>query len=343
MRVFVYEYICGGGLAGRPLPTALQREGWAMLTAVLEDCRRCPDLETVTLLDSRLAVPADWSGTAVTLVEPGAERELFCERARPADFTLVIAPEFDYLLYQRCCWTEEIGGRLLGPSSPAVHLTGDKLRLGDVWRRNSIPTPPILPYPEGCIDISYPVVCKPRRGAGSRGMFLAKSFQELLHNRSFRSEGIQDEPLVQSYVRGIAASVSLLIGGGWCLALPAATQHLSDDGRFRYLGGTLPLPDDFNDRAQKLALRAIAPISGLAGYVGVDLILGNAADGSEDFAIEINPRLTTSYVGLRQLAEFNLAETMLSMALGKPLPKRTYREGIVRFQADGTGEMPEVQ
>jgi predicted ATP-grasp superfamily ATP-dependent carboligase len=118
--------------------------------------------------------------------------------------------------------------------------------------------------------------------------------------------------------------------------LPAATQRLSDDGRFRYLGGSLPLSDDLNDRAQRLALGAIAPIDGLSGYIGVDLILGDAADGSEDVAIEINPRLTTSYVGLRALAEFNLAETMLALAMGKPLPERRYRERFVEWSSDGT-------
>jgi predicted ATP-grasp superfamily ATP-dependent carboligase len=98
-----------------------------------------------------------------------------------------------------------------------------------------------------------------------------------------------------------------------------------------------------NDRAQRLARRAIAPVDGLSGYVGVDLVLGAAGDGSEDVAIEINPRLTTSYVGLRALAEFNLAEAMLALALGRPLPERRYRDGVVEWSADGTVELRQVQ
>ena len=34
---------------------------------------------------------------------------------------------------------------------------------------------------------------------------------------------------------------------------------------------------------------------------------------SGDRVIEINPRLTTSYVGLRALARFNLAEALLAV------------------------------
>ena len=55
-------------------------------------------------------------------------------------------------------------------------------------------------------------------------------------------------------------------------------------------------------------------ISGLWGFVGVDLILGADAEGREDLAIEINPRLTTSYVGLRALLHGNLAGLMLRHA-----------------------------
>ena len=343
MRIFVYEYICGGGLAGEPLPESLRAQGWAMLTALLEDFSRCPGVETVTLLDSRLsATIGELSGAEVDLVEVDGEEALYRERTREADFTIVIAPDFDYLLYQRCGWTEAVDGRLLGPSMAAVHLTGDKFQLGEVWWRNGISTPPFAVFPEGCVDTLYPVVCKPRRGAGSKGLFLAHTLLEL-HEGRRRWQGFQEVSLIQPFVSGIPASVSLIIGGGQCLALPAAMQHLSDDGRFRYLGGSLPLSDALNDRAQRLALRAIAPIDGLSGYVGVDLILGAAVDGSEDVAIEINPRLTTSYVGLRALAEFNLAETMLALALGRPLPERRYRAGVVRFLADGTVEGPHVQ
>ncbi len=345
MRIFVYEYICGGGLASQPLPESLQREGWAMLMAVLEDFRRCLGVETVTLLDARFAESAGkLVGTRVDFVEPGAEAGLYREQTRQAEFTVVIAPESDFLLHQRCCWTEDAGGKLLGPSPAAVQLTGDKKQLAKFWRWHDVPTPPCLPFPV-CQADNFPLVCKPRRGAGSVKTYFVQTFEELVNtvNTMLGEGNLLDQPILQPHVSGLAASVSLLLGGSWCLALPAATQNLSGDGRFRYLGGSLPLPDELNDRAQRLALRAIAPIDGLSGYVGVDLILGAAVDGSEDMAIEINPRLTTSYVGLRALAEFNLAETMLALALGRPLPERRYRAGVVRFLADGTVEGPHVQ
>jgi predicted ATP-grasp superfamily ATP-dependent carboligase len=344
MRIFVHEYVCGGGLAGKPLPESLRREGWAMLRAVVEDFARCPGVEIGCLLDARLSASAsELSGARVDLCDPGAEQSLFHEFAADADFTLVIAPESKQQLYLRCRWVEQLGSKLLGPSPEAVHLAGDKVQLAVAWGRYGVRTPAWV-WRSLFGTSAQQVVCKPRRGGGSLNSFLIQNHNDLSRAlQHFRADPCGDEPIFQEYLPGLPASLSLILGRGWSLALPAAAQHLSDDGRFRYLGGRAPLPDNLNDRAQRLALQAIAPIDGLSGWVGVDLILGDAADGSEDYAIEINPRLTTSYVGLRALAEFNLAETMLALALAKPLPERRYRNGVVRWTADGTVQWATVQ
>src|SRR5689334_14374883 len=107
MRIFVYEYTCA--LADSALAGSLVAEGRAMLSALLEDFRRIPDIEAITLA-------------------PGAEPAEFRDLARSADWTVVIAPEQDGILAERCHWVEQAGGRLLGPSSAAVRLTGDKLQ-----------------------------------------------------------------------------------------------------------------------------------------------------------------------------------------------------------------------
>jgi predicted ATP-grasp superfamily ATP-dependent carboligase len=63
--------------------------------------------------------------------------------------------------------------------------------------------------------------------------------------------------------------------------------------------------------------QAVRAILGLQGYVGVDLILGKGEDGALDQVIEINPRVTTSYVGLRALAKTNLAKAMMISRLSR--------------------------
>ena len=70
------------------------------------------------------------------------------------------------------------------------------------------------------------------------------------------------------------------------------------------------------------------------GYVGVDLVLGDDESGAGDAVIEINPRLTTSYVGLRKLVRENLAAAMLAAAMGEDIAL-TYAGGTVEFSAAG--------
>ncbi len=128
-------------------------------------------------------------------------------------------------------------------------------------------------------------------------------------------------------------SVSFLIGPNRRLAMPASAQNLSADGRFRYQGGSLPLDSKRNERATCLAARAVDAVVGLAGYLGVDLVLGTSS--ADDAVIEINPRLTTSYVGLRALARFNLAEALLAVMGGDEPPPLAWRTDSVRFMGDG--------
>jgi predicted ATP-grasp superfamily ATP-dependent carboligase len=153
--------------------------------------------------------------------------------------------------------------------------------------------------------------------------------------RQARAEGWNGELMVQPYTPGFAASVAFLAGGGQRFVLPAVEQRLSGDGRFRYLGGRLPLPENLDCRARRLAERAVECVEELYGWFGVDLVLGDAENGSDDAVIEINPRLTTSYLGLRRLARFNLAEMMLAVVTGSPTPPREWESEIIVFHADG--------
>ena len=97
----------------------------------------------------------------------------------------------------------------------------------------------------------------------------------------------------------------------------------------------MPLPASLGERAHRLAKRAIDQVPGLLGFVGMDLVLGNDSDGGQDQVIEINPRLTTSYIGLRALAEPNLGEAMLNIAIGKGVAPLRWRPGQVQFHSNG--------
>lgn len=295
MRLFLYEHISAGGL-GPKVPVSLLREGRAMRDAVCGDFRRL-GVDVVTSGDFRVtAVACDW--------------------------TLVIAPEFDHILLNCAQAVLDVGGRLLGSMPEAIRLTADKLALASWWQERGVATPGTAQALN-----EEAVVLKPRFGAGSQATFLLRVGVELARDAARREW--PGEFIVQQYVEGQAASVALLMGERQTIPLLPGRQHLSDDGRFRYLGGSLPLPEPLATRAVNLALQAVAGIDGLRGYVGVDLVLG---DDGRDYAIEINPRVTTSYLGLRRLCQQNLAELMLQLAHGETVPQPTWQDGVVEFR-----------
>jgi hypothetical protein len=68
--------------------------------------------------------------------------------------------------------------------------------------------------------------------------------------------------------------------------------------------------------------------------VGIDLILGADPEGRDDVALEINPRFTTSYLGLRAACLGNLAAVLLSVAEDR-LDEVRFDDQSIRFAADG--------
>lgn len=341
MRVFIYEALCAGAVSGHSPSISLLAEGRAMLSALVEDFCQIADLEVSILakkgskafLAPGLLARVETRDTA-TEDEPAAFREL----ATKADFTLVIAPETDALLFERCQWVEHGGGRLLGPNSQAVRLTADKLEAARHLSERGIATPPCFAV-HAQANCSFPAVLKPRFGAGSQATFLIQNQRELAQALlKGRNEGWTGEMLLQPFVAGIPCSVSFLTGERQIEPLLPASQELTSDGRFHYHGGVLPLPSALAQRVIQLGDQAVRAIPGLRGYVGVDLILGEREDYARDQVIEINPRLTTSYVGLRALAKTNLAKAMIDVAEGEHLEALQWKGGKVRFWPDGRME-----
>ena len=337
MNLFIHEYISAGGL-GPEAPPSLRAEGRAMLAALAEDFSRVPGVQVHTLLAESVSGSI---GNHRGHVEFGAEQAAFQEMTAGADWVLVIAPEFAGILAERSRWVLEAGKKLLGSQPGAIELTADKHTLARHWARHGIATPPTyLLADNGAAEqrrCPCPAICKPRRGAGSQATFLVDDPASLASIRArARAEMPGDDFVLQPFASGQPASVTFFMGPKQRLALKPAAQVLSADGRFHYQGGRVPLAAELAERALILAERAVATVVGLSGMVGVDLVLGAEIDGSADVVIEINPRPTTSYIGLRRLARDNLAETLLRVIFGEEAPHPRWRAGPVEFGVGGS-------
>ncbi len=275
MPVFVHEFFCSGGFDGDLRDSSLAREGLAMLAAVVEDFARCEDcsVRVATTLDARLRGAPIAAPSLNELKSPGSNRPpqsdvCSSELAGAAEATLVIAPESNGRLLERRRMIDAAGGRFLGHSADAIRLCGDKLTFCAHLTRHSVPTLSTSPWDFSAkpIDFPFPIVLKPRDGAGSDNTFLIRDRDELEARRdslAARFAELGHEPIVQPFLSRISIAVARrgtgLIGAepNGIEILPLAEQRLSRDGRFHYLGGRIPAPEIPTEIAYEAAQRVI--------------------------------------------------------------------------------------
>lgn len=340
MRIFVHEFASGGGFAGREIPRSLAREGRAMLKALVTDLGRAGH-EVVTTVDARLPMRAAAGVQVVLMPSKGRQRDALVRHLLDSsDAVWLIAPETDNELARLASMAETRGKLLLGSSAGAIRVASDKARLPSLLERWGIPHPAtqVLTPRSGIADwtraaarVGYPVVVKPARGAGCDRVSLATRDADMARAVIIaRGAPTRGSVIVQRYVEGVAASVALVADGRSAKPLAVSRQFVSRAHTFTYRGGSSPLDHRLAPRAADLARRAVEAVPGLRGYLGVDVVLSP----TDAVVIEINPRLTTAYLGLRAVVDDNVASWAIAAAAGT-LPSVLPLKSHVRFTASG--------
>lgn len=328
MKIFVGEYICGGGLANASSdqpPTGMKREGEAMLRVLVEDLSEFA--ETTVVLEEGLEI--DLQCTHRIAFDP--DRPLWAQwvaAAKECDAALIIAPESDGELAKGVAVLRSSGVDVVAGSGDFLRVASDKLLTAQLLHAAGIAHPPYVAVGDermvGVVAGYEKFVVKPRDGCGTDSI---ETFDDF---RSAR-KALCGKSLMQAWMPGKSISISFLSSGNNQTFLPAVSQSISD-GDCQYVGGRGPLDDKAQRRATALAARAIAAMPPTArGFVGLDLILGEQP--SEDYVIEINPRLTTSYVGLREMIHGNLAARLFDIETGPVSCKASVDS--VRWTTDG--------
>jgi predicted ATP-grasp superfamily ATP-dependent carboligase len=340
MRILAYEHVSGGGFAGREVPSSLAREGAAMRDALVADLARMRRHQIVTTADVRFPLRAG-RGVEVIAAPCAAGKSFLGPLIESVDAVWLVAPETGRCLERLAATVEKKGKQLLGPGAAAIRRASDKARLPALLARHDIAHPttcvlgPVADWRSEAASaarfLGFPIVVKPARGAGCEGVSLARNAEELgLALQSARCAAGRGPLVMQRYVKGAAASVSLLADGRRAVPLTVNGQTVRRASRFSYRGGTTPLDHALAGRALDIARRTCEALHGLRGYVGVDLVLTR----SEPVVIEVNPRLTTAYLGVRAAIRGNIAEMAMAACDGV-LPDVPTLTRSVRFTAAG--------
>jgi predicted ATP-grasp superfamily ATP-dependent carboligase len=303
MKIFVYEHFTGGGLGAEPLPASLAHEGDLIVQALLKDLASVPGVELLVSRDRRL--PPVAQGELLVPLPGEAPLALYARGVAAADAAWPTAPESRGTLERLARETLRLGRTLLGCRPDAVQLTTSKRATASALRAAGIATVPTFGRTDLIDARPGPWVVKPDDAAGCEETLVVPDWRAA-------SQYLAQSPgmVAQPWVEGVAASLSLLCAGGNAVLLCCNRQHLRvAEGRLALERiGVNAIPDPTGHLAA-LGVRIAATIPGLWGYVGVDLVLGTEGP----VVLEINPRLTTSYCGLRPALGINVAARVLDL------------------------------
>ncbi len=256
-----------------------------------------------------ISLSASFSRCGHEVVTPGQGD--FCEEikrlAPGCDAGLVIAP--DHLL-SRFTLAMETCTHNLGCGSMNVAICANKQRTATILASHGIAVPEEQ-------EQGFRIV-KPVTGCGAQGVRLTRG------PAGFGEFG-------QRYIEGENYSVSVVgsrIVGEACLyftgeppvvlALNRQQLEIDSEGIFHYRGGETPAHHLKEQEIRETAINAVR-ILGCQGYAGVDVVVADRV-----YVVDVNPRITTSIVGITAGMNEEIAEILIRASKGLPVGELHY-------------------
>lgn len=252
------------------------------------------------------------------------------------DNAIFIAAENDNNLYNITKILEENDVNIYTSSKEACFKTSDKFETYETLS-NVVPQPRSFRFkidPKGywkrAIDNLYEkwqaedpltplkLIIKPLIGVDCEDIVIIENIEDLTLDldKIFKPGS---RIIVQEYIEGTDISVSLISDGTKAIPISLNEQFVElKNDKGTYVGGKIPYESKYEDEAFEIATKAVEAIDGLRGFVGVDLLINaDEKDVYSVYLLEINSRFTTPYVGLSEIANFNIGKSIIELIDGK--------------------------
>jgi predicted ATP-grasp superfamily ATP-dependent carboligase len=340
LKLLIYEHVSGGGCADEAIPSSVLSEGFGMLMTLIADFKAAGHSVT-TMLDSRIAKlnPPINADCVLPVFSPREVQANIQKIAEKADAAYMIAPETDGLLRSLVELADQTGVASLNCLAGAIEKVSNKVAFYAFVEKMGMRVPATMTFSvaddlkeiKKAVRGKFPLIFKPASGASGCGLSIVRNEDHVTGAvGKIKKDTSSKQFVAQELIRGAAASVSLISTGGEAVAISLNRQDVTigtPESFSGYSGGLVPFDHPLRAEAFEVAEKIAKSFRGLRGYVGVDFVLTE----DEAVAIEVNPRLTTSYVGLRRVASFNLAQAIVSAVLKHKLPRHIQSCGYACF------------
>jgi predicted ATP-grasp superfamily ATP-dependent carboligase len=328
LKVFAFGYSSGDGPMHEMRRSSLEYQSDMMLRALIADLSALPDIEVVTLRDPR-APAMDFPESVLVVPCDQPFDRCFSDCVQLADAVWPIAPESAGILERLSRKVLRRKRILLGSTPAAVHLASSKMLTARALANAGIPVvDTYLPGEVLPAKVDAWVV-KPDDGAGCTDTRIFNDVEKAL---AWVEASGESGYVLQPFVPGRPCSLSLLCCNGVAQVLSCNEQRIAvRNNQFHYLGGTVNSIVDTTGECNRLAQKIAKAVPGLWGYIGIDFIMTNRGA----VVLEVNPRLTTSYIGLCASIGCNPAGLVLGLLHGLAVTNLpAFKTDVVSVDAD---------
>ncbi len=286
------------------MPESLANEGAMMRDALLRDLSLLP-YNINTTVDARLNKP-EHCGACLEINAHDDVWQVWQDQIKAADAAWLIAPETDGLLHYLTQIATQEGKLVLGCGPVSIKITSEKMATCLALEEAGIATIPTYTF-ENWPRSHWIWLAKPNDGAGCSDTAWFNNADDL--QDWIEQNDKQLTHVIQAYQPGDSASISCVMKNGEARLLSCNTQMIEIINHMvSFKGSVINGMCEHWAQFEVVANQIAKVFPDLAGYVGIDVIV----DNDDIYVVEINPRLTTSYVGLREAIGVNPAELIIN-------------------------------
>lgn len=235
------------------------------------------------------------------------------------EYCLFVAPEDNQIQYNITKILEKHNITLLNSGSHASFITSSKNRTYKKIPDSILKIPSQLTKLEDIKKVieehdfnKNKLVIKPDDKTSSELIFILEKESNLDKIIQEYKENNVKKVLIQDFIEGIDISVSLVANKDNVTFLSINRQNIvKHNGKLIFKGCQTRIENSLEDEIIKISKKIIKSIYGLKGFIGIDYIISN----SKIYFVEINARLTTSFITLSETCNENLTEAIIKHIL----------------------------
>jgi len=215
------------------------------------------------------------------------------------DKVLILAPEENLILFNLIKSLEDKNINHLNANSNFIYNSTNKLELNKKLKNSKKYL--VKTYKDySRVFMDNGIVAKPNDGIGAQNLFIFKNKFDLEKNK----RRLHDFHIFQEYIKGVIIGINIVIKKNKIIILSINEQIYKNSpkneiylsrinvGKYNYM------LDDFKVFVENI----LSNLNDSFGFIGIDAIL---TTDKKIMFLEINPRLTTSYIGLRESIGIN--------------------------------------